>query len=164
MNSSLKLFIQKSILALASAIFFTGSLPFIANAQNSVTANQPTFNHAALCAHDLKKTAEFYKTVLQLQVIPNPFSDTTHVWFKIGQGLALHIIQGNCLTTVHDISIHLCFSVPSLEAYMKHLDGLNVKYGNWQGEPKKTQTRADGVVQLYFQDPDGNWIEVNNAR
>jgi lactoylglutathione lyase len=126
--------------------------------------NQPVFNHAALCAVNLKKTTAFYTDVLQLKLIPNPFHDTTHSWFKIGQGLALHVIQGNCLTTTHDIAIHLCFSVPSLDAFMQHLDKLHVTYGNWGGEPKKVQKRADGVLQIYFQDPDGNWIEVNDAK
>jgi len=64
----------------------------------------------------------------------------------------------------HQIAIHTCFSVPSLEEFMKHLDALNVTYGNWNGEPKKTQLRADGVTQIYLQDPDGNWIEINNAK
>ena len=126
--------------------------------------NQPVFNHAALCAKNLGKTADFYSNVIQLQKIHHPFNDTLHVWFKIGEGLALHVIQGGCPINVHDISIHLCFSVPSLGAFMKHLDALNVKYGNWNGEPKKVQLRADGVHQIYLQDPDGYWIEINDAK
>ena len=157
-QSFIKTIIQTAI------IVFVLAFPYFGYSQVQVNQNQPVFNHAALCAKDLRKTADFYSTVLQLQKIHHPFNDTLHVWFKIGNGLALHVIQGNCPETVKDISIHLCFSVPSLQAFMKHLDQLNVKYGNWQGEPKKTQLRADGVLQIYFQDPDGNWIEVNNAR
>jgi len=138
-------------------------LPHVGLAQAAIN-NQPVFNHAALCAKDLKKTAAFYSTVLQLQKIHHPFNDTLHVWFKIGPGLALHVIQGNCSTTVHDIAIHLCFSVPSLNAFIKHLDQLHVKYGNWTGEPKIVTLRPDGVHQIYLQDPDGFWIEVNDAK
>lgn len=145
-------------------LLFAFAMPYLCYPQNSTTVNQPVFNHAALCARNLKKTADFYSTVLQLKKIHHPFNDTLHVWFKIGDGLALHIIQGDCPTAVHDISIHLCFSVPSLDAFIKHLDGLNVKYGGWNGEPKKVQLRADGVHQIYFQDPDGFWIEVNDAK
>jgi len=139
------------------------ALPYLGLAQ-APTNNQPVFNHAALCAKDLKKTAAFYSTVLQLQKIHHPFNDTLHVWFKIGPGLALHIIQGDCPATVHDIGIHLCFSVPSLDAFIHRLDGLNVKYVNWTGQPKIVTLRADGVHQIYFQDPDGFWIEVNDAK
>ncbi len=140
------------------------AFPCFCYSQNTTSANQPVFNHAALCAKDLKTTAAFYATVLQLQKIHHPFNDTLHVWFKIGDGLALHVIQGNCPQTVHDISIHLCFSVPNLDLFMKHLDGLNVKYGDWNGKSKVVQTRPDGVHQIYLQDPDGFWIEVNDAK
>lgn len=139
--------------------------PAISNAQNTGSnTNQPVFNHFALCAKNLRKTADFYSTVLQLQKIHHPFNDTLHVWFKIGEGIALHVIQGDCPASRHDIAIHLCFSVPDFDAFIKRLDRLNVKYGNWTGEPKKIQLRADNVRQLYFQDPDGFWIEVNDAK
>jgi lactoylglutathione lyase len=144
-------------------LLLLAALPYLSFAQTAIN-NQPEFNHAALCAKDLKKTAAFYSSVLQLQKIHHPFNDTLHVWFKIGPGLALHVIQADCPTSVHDIAIHLCFSVPSLDAFIRHLDQLHVKYGNWGGEPKKIQMRADGVRQLYFQDPDGFWIEVNDAK
>jgi lactoylglutathione lyase len=155
------LILKKSLTRLA-VLFFVFALPFSVYSQAS--ANQPVFNHAALCAKNLKKTANFYSTVLQLQKIQNPFNDTTHVWFKIGEGLALHVIQGNCPSTVQPIAIHLCFKVPSLEAFIRHLDDLNVSYQSFAGEPKKIQLRPDGVRQIYFQDPDGFWIEVNDAK
>jgi lactoylglutathione lyase len=140
------------------------ALPQLCKAQTANNANQPVFNHAALCAKNLKKTADFYRKVIQLQDIPHPFKDTVHVWLKIGEGLALHIIQGECPTSVHDIGIHLCFSVPNLDAFIHHLDEMNVPYGNWTGQPKKIQLRADGVRQIYLQDPDGFWVEVNDSK
>jgi len=145
-------------------LIITIAFPCFCYSQNISNTNQPVFNHAALCAKNLHKTAAFYSTVLQLQKIHHPFNDTLHVWFKIGEGLALHVIQGDCPQTVHDISIHLCFSVPSLNQFMKHLDDLNVKYGDWNGKSKIVQTRPDGVHQIYLQDPDGFWIEVNDAK
>jgi lactoylglutathione lyase len=159
-----KLFPIKKACAKPTILILAIMLPYLGYSQNTGNANQPVFNHAALCAKDLNKTAAFYSTVLQLQKIHHPFNDTLHVWFKIGEGLALHVIQGNCPQTVHDISIHLCFSVPNLALFMKHLDELNVKYGNWNGEAKQVQTRPDGVHQIYLQDPDGFWIEVNDAK
>ena len=47
---------------------------------------------------------------------------------------------------------------------MKHLDQMGIKYGNYSGEEKKIALRPDQVQQIYFQDPDGYWIEVNNDR
>jgi lactoylglutathione lyase len=163
MNRQFKFLPGKTIRRKLGVMFFIFALPHFCFSQKDGNANQPVFNHAALCARDLKKTTDFYSTVLQLQKIHHPFNDTLHTWFKIGPGLALHIIQGDC-PAIHDISIHLCFSVPSLDAFIKHLDQLNVPYGNWAAEPKKIQKRADGVQQIYFKDPDGFWIEVNDAK
>jgi len=163
MKKSFKTFLKKKA-RLAAILILTIILPHLSYSQNTSINNQPVFNHAALCAKDLNKTAAFYSTVLQLKRIQHPFKDTLHVWFKIGEGLALHIIKGDCPPSVHDISVHLCFSVPDLGLFMKHLDELNVKYGGWNGEPKRVQTRPDGVHQIYFQDPDGFWIEVNDAK
>ena len=126
--------------------------------------NKPAINHVAICAHDLKRSVAFYSDVMELIKIPNPFHDTVHQWFSIGSGAALHVIQADCPTVAHDINNHLSFNVASLEDFMKHLDKFNIKYGNWAGDNKKTQLRADGVIQIYFQDPDGYWIEVNNAK
>ncbi|WP_428328898.1 VOC family protein [Mucilaginibacter sp.] len=144
------------------AVIIGISFPIACHAQNN--DNQPTFNHAALCARDLKKTAAFYSKALQLKEIKNPFNDTTHVWFKIGEGLALHIIHGDCPETVHNIGIHICFSVPSLDKFIAHLAALKVTYSNWAGVPDKIQVRTDGVKQIYIQDPDGFWVEVNDAK
>ena len=126
--------------------------------------NKPKLNHVAICAHNLQKSIAFYSDVLELKKIPNPFKDTVHQWFSIGPGTQLHVIKGNCPAETKDINTHLCFSVNSLTDYMKHLDEYNIKYGNWNGDYKKTQLRADGVTQIYFQDPDGYWIEVNDAK
>lgn len=140
------------------------TLPFLAYSQARLSAaNQPVYNHSALCAKDLKRTTYFYTEVLGLKKMNNPFKDTLHTWLKTGPGLALHIIKGDC-AIIDNISIHLCFSVPSLETFIKHLDQLGVIYSDFKKVPKKIQARPDGVSQIYFQDPDSNWIEVNNMK
>jgi len=142
-------------------VLFALASPQLSKAQN---ANQPVFNHMALCAKNLRKTADFYRNVIQLQEIKHPFNDTVHVWLKVGDGLSLHIIQGNCSVNAPDIGVHLCFAVPNLDAFIKHLDAINVSYANWAKQPKKIQLRTDGVKQIYLQDPDGFWVEVNDAK
>ena len=123
----------------------------------------PTFNHAAVCVHDLKVSTAFYHTVLGLQELPNPFNDGIHSWFRIGPGLQLHVIQRDCAPIVNK-NIHLCFSVASLSAFMAHLDKLNVPFTNLKGDSKQPTARIDGVKQIYLQNPDGYWIEINDDR
>ncbi|RZK19763.1 MAG: VOC family protein [Hymenobacter sp.] len=128
-------------------------------------AAQPTtaLNHLALYVVDLQKSSDFYQNVLQLPEIPEPFKDGKHVWFRIGPHSQLHVIQGN-KTQDHDINTHLAFSVPDLAKLRAHLDKLGVRYGNWKGEPGKTTPRPDGVQQIYLQDPDNFWLEVNDDK
>ncbi|MBD1394499.1 VOC family protein [Mucilaginibacter glaciei] len=139
---------------IATAIFCA---PLFGNAQ-------ATFNHAALCSQNLKLSNQFYTTVLQLKIMPNPFKDTVHTWYKIGPNLAMHVIQGDCPKADYPRGVHLCFSVPSVTKFIDHLNDMKVEYSNWKGETGKVERRVDGVNQVYFKDPDGYLIEVNDAK
>jgi lactoylglutathione lyase len=121
----------------------------------------PVLNHIALHVQDLKRSTEFYQQVVQLDTIPEPFRDGKHTWFGIGPGSQLHLISG-ALSITPDKHTHLCFSTPSVERFIQNLDRLNVPYEDWSGKKKAITTRVDKVKQIYFQDPDGYWIEVND--
>jgi len=131
-------------------------------AQSSAApGSRPHFSHQTIYVVDLQKASDFYEKVMQLEKIAEPFKDNRHTWFRISEHGQLHVVSGAKAIVPHDINIHLAFSVPSLEAFMKHLDGLHIKYGDWTGNGK-AQARPDKVLQIYLQDPDGYWIEVNN--
>ncbi len=130
----------------------------------SYAQSHPQFNHTTIYVVDMNKSADFYEKVMQLEKIAEPFHDNRHIWLKIGEHCQLHIVQGAESMTRHDINIHLAFSVPSVEEFAKHLDEMNVKYGNWKQDSKEPQVRPDGIKQIYFQDPDGYWIEVNDDK
>jgi len=123
----------------------------------------PTFNHAAICVQDLRKSTVFYRNVLELEELPNPFNDGIHAWFKIGPGLQLHVIQRDC-TPIQNKNTHLCFSVASLSEFISQLDKVKVPFTNLKGDSKEPTRRIDGVKQIYLQDPDGYWIEINDAK
>lgn len=148
-------------LRLLLCLLFCSLFSTILSAQSSAT---PHFNHTTIFVVDLQKGADFYRNVMQLKEIPEPFHDNKHVWFKIGEHAELHVVQGAKEVIPHDINIHLAFSVPSVEAFAKHLDAANVKYGNWAQTSKEPQVRPDGVKQIYFQDPEGYWIEVDDDK
>lgn len=128
------------------------------------SAQAPHFNHTTIFVVDMNKSADFYEKVLMLTRIPEPFHDNRHIWEKIGEHNELHIVQGAKEISSHDINIHLAFSVPSVEEFSKHLDAMNIKYGNWAQTTKDPQVRPDGIKQIYLQDPDGYWIEVNDDK
>jgi lactoylglutathione lyase len=128
-------------------------------AQNGVKAD-----HIALYVKDLNKSADFYKNVMQLKEISEPFHDGKHVWLRTGEHSQLHLIQGAAEITQHDINSHFAYSVNNLADFTKHLDEMHVKYGNWKQDSKEPQLRPDGVKQVYLQDPDNIWIEVNDDK
>ena len=131
---------------------------------SSANAQSPQFNHTTIYVVDMNKSADFYEKVMMFKRIPEPFHDNRHIWLKIGEHNQLHIVQGAKQITSHDINIHLAFTVSSVENFAKHLDELNIKYGNWAQDSKTPQPRPDGIKQIYLQDPDGYWIEVNDDK
>ena len=120
-------------------------------------------DHIALYVTNLEKSTVFYQHTMGLDTIPEPFHDGRHTWFKLGSG-ALHLIQGPDAATTHNRNNHLCFRVTDLDAFIKRLTAAGISYENWLGEKGVRTRRPDGVEQIYFQDPDGRWLEVNNAR
>jgi len=135
-----------------------------AMAQSSYAQTSPRFNHLTVYVVDLQKSADFYEKVMMLQKIDEPFHDNKHVWFKMTEHGQLHVVSGAGAVAAHDINVHLAFSVADLAAFAKHLDDMHIKYGNWKGDTKDPQVRPDGIKQVYLQDPDGYWIEVNDDK
>lgn len=123
---------------------------------------QLSLNHIAIYVHELERSTDFYEQVLMLHKIEEPFHDGKHTWFTLGPAGQLHLIQGAKADISRDKNDHLCFSVASLEGFIANLDKHGIEYTNWPGTEKAPTIRVDGVKQIYFQDPDGHWIEVND--
>lgn len=132
--------------------------------QTSSPRKPAEFDHQAIHVRDLQKSAAFYESVLGLKRIPEPFKDGQHVWFGIGAHDQLHVIGGAASVPNQDIDVHLCFRVPSVEDFVTRLDEMHIKFVNSRSEERKITLRPDGVKQVYFQDPDGYWIEVNDNK
>lgn len=132
--------------------------------KNSMAQMRPTLNHIAVYVYNLQKQADFYHDVMYLDTIPEPFHDGRHVWYRIAPHSQLHLIQGAKSVTNHDINTHICFSVPNLKAFIAHLSNLGVPFQSWTGEKHGITQRQDGVQQIYLQDTEGNWLEVNDDR
>ena len=133
-------------------------------AQSEATKQKAVLNHIAVYVVDLKISTAFYQKIIQLDTIPEPFHDGRHTWFAIGPTGHLHIIQGAKDFSVHDKNTHLCFSVASITEFTKLLETNHIEYENWAGQKMQVTNRVDGVHQIYFKDPDGYWLEINDAK
>ncbi|WP_442590282.1 VOC family protein [Pedobacter sp. AW31-3R] len=134
-------------------------------AQASITSESAKLNHIAVYVNDLNKSGAFYQSLLQLVKIDEPFKDGKHIWFTLGSAGQMHLIQGPHHQRIkYNKNEHLCFSVTSIVDFITRLDQQKIEYVNWEGTAKAPTVRIDGVKQIYFQDPDGHWLEVNDAR
>ncbi|MEH6407005.1 MAG: VOC family protein [Leeuwenhoekiella sp.] len=122
------------------------------------------FDHTALSVSDLDKSAAFYHDILQLHEIPTPASNPTLRWFDLGNNHQLHLIKSDAKSIEKTPkALHFSVHLADIDAFVAYLDKNKVDYINWLGDSKETSLRPDGVRQIYVQDPDGYWIEINDA-
>jgi lactoylglutathione lyase len=128
--------------------------------------NAPTFNfavdHMALSVKEVDRSAQFYSTVLKLQEITNRSKLDGVRWFSLAEGKELHLISIVKENVTINKAVHLALTTSQFDAFAERLDKMNIAYSDWPGTNHKVNIRADGVKQIFFQDPDGYWIEVNS--
>lgn len=144
--------------ALAVALFFSGTI-----AAQQGPSFQCDFNHLALPVKDLKVSVDFYRRVLHLTEITNRTQNPDIRWLSLGGDKELHLIAGAYEPVRVNKAVHVALRTANIEVLVNHLKSLDIPYSDWAGNPNTVSVRADGVKQIYFQDPDGYWIEVNNG-
>jgi len=122
-----------------------------------------TFDHATITVQNLELSAKFYGDILGLNEIENRTQKPYIRWFSLGNGCELHVVEGNIRSIETHIGVHLALKLSDFDSFLNHLRSFNITHHNSKGIRDSITTRADGVRQVYFQDPDGYWIEVNEA-
>ena len=118
-------------------------------------------DHLAIHVADQDASVAFYQGAFGLAEIPNPVNGPR--WFDLGNGLSLHIIPGRTDPLITSKSVHLALRVASIDKLTAYLDGQKIGWQDWNGAQGKVRLRPDGVSQIYLRDPDGYWLEVNEA-
>ncbi|WP_299678495.1 VOC family protein [uncultured Dokdonia sp.] len=121
-----------------------------------------SFNHIALSVKDVDASIAFYQKVFQLEEIKNTASDSKTRWLSLGEGKQLHLIPRPNAEIKINKAVHFALATSDIDTFITHLAALNIEYSDWKNTPNKDYVRNDGIKQVYFQDPDGYWIEVNN--
>jgi lactoylglutathione lyase len=121
-------------------------------------------DHVSLFVRDRDASARFYQDVLGLPEIENKTQRPHIRWFGLGAGRSIHIIGGaSGDVSTRPLSTHLALGTSNFDDMRKRLDARGIRYRNLKGETGAYSVRADGARQLYFQDLDGHWIEINDA-
>jgi len=155
---------MKKIFLVLSVLLLT-LLNLSVYSQNSNNHNAK-FNHIALFVINLERAVDFYENVIGLDSIPEPFHDGKHKWMRTGPANAMHIIEGADAKKEYYKGNHICFSINSMDAFTGMLKKKGIFFEDYSGvrNNNKVNIRPDGVKQIWLQDPDGYWIEINDAK
>jgi catechol 2,3-dioxygenase-like lactoylglutathione lyase family enzyme len=122
-----------------------------------------TFNHVALSVADVDRSADFYREVFGLAEIVNRTEIEGIRWFSLGEGKELHLISIEHEPVTLKKDVHFALTTPEFESFVAGLRNTGVAFGDFGGNIGEITIRADGARQIYLQDPDGYWIEVNSV-
>lgn len=120
-------------------------------------------NHIAISVKNVDESIAFYQKVFGLKEIENTASNSQTRWLLLAENKQLHIIPRPKLEVKTNKAVHFALSTSDLESFIQHLNDLNIEYSDWKNTITKDYVRKDGIHQFYIQDPDGYWIEINNA-
>ena len=120
------------------------------------------FNHIALAVKDVNESITFYQKVFGFDEIENTASNSKTRWLSLNEDKELHLIPRPEASIQIVKEVHFAFSTKDIHLFTSHLAALHLPYFDWLGTKDKIHMRKDGIKQIYFQDPNGYWIEVNN--
>jgi lactoylglutathione lyase len=123
---------------------------------------QVHINHTAIYVMNIPTARNFYTNIIGLDTIAEPFHDGKHIWYQTGEHTMLHVIQGAEQKREYYKNQHTCFTVPNFDAFINKLLQINWSFEDVMGNKNKITTRIDGVHQIWLQDPDGYWLEIND--
>ncbi len=142
------------ILALAAL------LPAYPAALAEETRPSAALDHVAIYVRDLDSSTAFYKDIFGFREVKAPFP--TARWLVTGGGSTLHIVSGRTEPLKNTKWDHFAVSCADMDKMIAALDAKKVDWTDIQGR-REPQLRPDGVRQIFIRDPDGYWIEINDA-
>lgn len=121
-----------------------------------------SLDHVSLLVRSLEASTKFYTEVLGLELIENGTRQPNIRWFGFDGHDALHVTEADFGDTKLGKSTHFALSTPDFDAFVADLGARALTFYDWPGRENNVTARPDGFRQIYLQDPDGYWIEVND--
>jgi len=138
---------------------------FLVSASGSLAADKAAqfvaaMDHVAISVTDPDKSAAFYSDLFGFKQIPAPVPMAR--WLIMANGVMLHIVGNRTASSQHSRWDHLALACADMDAIISKLNARHIAWTNMEGG-HLPQVRADGVKQIFIQDPDDYWIEINDA-
>ena len=131
--------------------------------QNNDSKMTFSIDHYAINVTDLDRSVTFYQSVFSLKEIYDGTEKDHIKWFRLGERQELHIISVEDLSLQIPKGVHLALTTANLSLLIRHLNTLEIPYYDWPGKKGAVSIRPDTIEQIYIQDPDGYWIEINDG-
>lgn len=115
-------------------------------------------DHFTVLTKDAKATAEFYSSILGMEIGPRPNLNVRGVWLYCAGAALLHVIEKDDVSDGTGVLDHVAFRGTDLSGLVAKLEARKVAYelGRFpSGGP------LFGDWQLFFRDPNGARIEVD---
>lgn len=121
-------------------------------------------DHIALLVRDLDESAAFYTAIPGIREVPDPMGGGHIRWFEFAPGQRFHMQAGD-ISKVHvEKGTHFAFSTDDFDALLETLRARGLAWTDFPGTPGGINRRPDGMRAVFLEDPNGYWIELNDAR
>ena len=108
--------------------------------------------HVSIRSRDLDRARDFYERLLGLPTVPRPELGFPGAWYGIGASQLHLIAHEKLMDGIDPTDPHFALEVESLEAVRRELEAQGVPFLEFGGS------------QLWVRDPDGNVVEIAEAR
>lgn len=123
-----------------------------------------TLNHVTLVVSNFEESKTFYTELLGLEQIDAPWLPDNQMFLELGENLELHVGEVDGVEIMPNGFNHFAIAVDDFDAFLNYLKSEGVIYTSLGGgEDYFISTRPDNVRQTWISDPDGYWIEINDA-
>ena len=120
--------------------------------------------HTTLVVSDFNKSKAFYVDILGLEDLNKHWLPENQMFLSLGPNLELHMGEVEGVKINPNNFNHFAISTKDLDGYLAYLLSRGIPYSDLGGsKPGEIYQRPDGVRQTFIQDPDGYWIELNDA-
>ncbi len=124
-----------------------------------------TLNHVTLVVSNFEESKTFYTELLGLEQIEAPWLPEKQMFLALGENLELHVGEVDGVKIEPNGFNHFAIAVDDFDGFLAYLKSEGVVYTRLGGgDDYFVSTRPDDVRQTWISDPDGYWIEINDAK
>lgn len=119
-------------------------------------------DHQSLLVADLERSVAFYRDVLGLHIVRSSGTPVSGIWMGQQDGKDLFHLNVGAPTLLPKDN-HIALRTTGFDALVERFASEGVKFVDWPGKAGTVGRHPLGFRQIYIQDPDGYWVEINDV-